>query len=445
MADRRLPPGPRMRSLPATFGGAGYLPGYFQRVARRYGDVACLAAGPIRVVFLSAPEYAQDLLVDSAHLFEKGRVERRFTRRLLGDGVLGSEGDFHRRQHEFLWPPLHGEALAPHADLVTTGATRMQERWSHGEVVDAFAVLSETVTDIMVEALFGVGVRESEGQMLSQALTEAIDALEHLPPPIAAGIERLPLPANRRFDRARDRLDSILLPLIAARRIAGPDDRSLVMSFVRAHGSNGGEMDDRQVRDEALSVYRGHQTVSTAVCWAWYLLSRHRHVEERVLQEIDAVLEGRVPTAEDSPRLVLCRRVFDETMRLFPGAWMLARRAMAEHEVGEFRIPEGATVITSPYVIQRDPRFHAEPRRFDPDRFAPERRAGWHPFAYFPFGGGLKACLGDEFAPFEAVLLMAAVGRRWRLRPAPGFRVEPAPRATYRPRNGMRFLLERRA
>jgi cytochrome P450 len=204
-------------------------------------------------------------------------------------------------------------------------------------------------------------------------------------------------------------------------------------------------MDDRQVRDDALSIFRGHKTVGTAVSWMWYLLSRHEEVERSVLEEVDAILGDRPPTAADYPRLDTCRRVFDETMRLFPGAWMLARRAIAEHELGGFPIPVGATVITSPYVIHRDPRHHSEPRRFDPERFLPEPRAGWHPFAYFPFGGGSRTCLGDEFAPFEAVLLVAEVARRWRLRPAPGFRVEPGPRATFVPRSGMRLLLERRA
>jgi cytochrome P450 len=445
MAATRLPPGPRIRDvLSSALGAARYLPGYFQGVARRYGDIACIAAGPVRVFLLSSPEYAQDLLVDHDHLFQKGRGERRFTHRLLGKGVLGSEGELHRRQHELLWPTLHGEAVARFVDAISAGAARLEQGWRDGDVVDAFDLLTRTVQDIMIEALFGVRIQEPEGRELALALAEAIDALQHQPPPLVPGIERLPLPANRRFDLARRRLDSMLLPLIAARRSAEPADGSLVSALVRAVGPEGEGMDDVQVRDEALSIFRGHRTVGTVVSWVWYLLSRHTGVEGKVHQEIDSVLRDRPPAASDVARLDVCRNVFDETVRLFPGAWMMARRAIAEHEISGFPIPVGSTVITSSYVIHRDPRFHPEPRRFDPERFAAERRAAWHPFAYFPFGGGPRMCLGDEFARFEAVLLMAAVGRRWRLRPAPGFRPEPGPRATFVPRGGMRLLLERR-
>lgn len=422
-----------------------YLPGYFQEVAREHGDLACLAAGPARVFLLSSAELAQDLLVDHDHLFQKGRGVRPFTRRLLGEGVLGSEGDIHRRQHELLVPVLHGPALEPFAGAVTAGGERMQATWVDGQSVDVFADLARTTTEIMIEDMFGVSVEQPDGWELTLALAEAVDALEHAPLPFIRGVERLPLHGNRRFERARSRLDRVVLRMVRECREAPGDHVSLLAALVRVRHPEGDTMPDRKVRDEALSIFRGHKTGGTALCWAWYLLARHPGVEARVLGEIDAVCGDRVPTGEDVARLSFCRMVVDEAMRLFPPAWTLARRAVADHHVAGVTIPAGSTAITSPYVIHRGPRHHPDPRRFDPERFLSERRAGWHPFAYFPFGGGPKMCLGDEFAPFEAVLLMATIGRQWRLQLDPAHRVEPAPRATLQPRHGMRVILERRA
>jgi cytochrome P450 len=443
MGEVPLPPGPRTLDLIDTAAAAArYLPGFFQRVAREYGDITCIVAGPGRAYLLSSPEYAQDLLVDHDERYEKGRGEQRFSRRLLEEGVLASEGEFHRRQHALLYPILHGDALDPYAAEVVAGARRTERGWEAGDVVDTFELLSATTTDVMIEVMFGVRIDELEGRELAAALAGAVAALEHLPLPFLSVTEHLPLPANRRFEDAENRLDSLLLPLIARARTT--EGRGMISALVRARHPDGSGMPDHQVSSEALSIFRGHRTAGTAVCWMWYLLSRHPEVEQAVHTEVDEVLGDREPVAADYPRLALCRRVFDEAMRLFPGAWMLSRRAVADDEIGGYTIPQGSTVITSSYVIQRDPRFHPEPRRFDPDRFLPERRAGWHRFAYFPFGGGSKMCLGDEFAPFEAVLMLASLGRRWRFRPAPGHPVRPDPKATYKPRGGMYFVLERR-
>lgn len=424
---------------------ARYLPGYFRKIADRYGDVACISAGPVRVFLLNTPVLAQDLLVDHDALFEKERGERRFTRRLLDNGLLGSEGEFHRSQHHLVEPLVHGQAIRPHAEVVVERGVRMQERWRDGQVVDVFDLLAYTTLGVMVEVLFGASVDGSEGRRLQGALSDAVEALESLPVPVLPGAEHLPLPANRRFGRARARLDSLLLHEVNERRADRTPRSDLLASLAEARLPDGRTMDDHLVRDEAMSIFRGHKTTGTALSWTWYLLSRHPDVEARVLEEIDSVLGDRLPTADDLAALTYCRMVVAESMRLFPPAWTMARRATAAHEVGGYPVPVGSTVITSPYVIHRDARVHPDPRRFDPERFLPERRAGWHPFAYFPFGGGPKKCLGDEFAPFEATLLMATIGRTWRLRLEPGFRVEPAPKATLKPRYGMRMVLERRS
>jgi cytochrome P450 len=445
MSERGLPPGPRgFGLLPAGVAAARFLPGLYQKLAARYGDVACIAAGPMKVFLLSSPELAQDLLVDHDDRFEKGRGERRFTHRLLGKGVLGSEGEFHRRQHDLLVPLVHGSAIEPYAATVVERGIQMQAPWREGQTVDAFHLLEEATMSVMVEVMFGTSVDGMLGRELRNALAEAVDTLESLPLPILPGVDRLPLPANRRFERARRQLDELLLGMVEGRRVGRAGNGDLLTALVGARHPDGQAMPDQQVRDEAMTIFRGHKTTGTALSWAWYLLSQHPEAEGRVFEEIDSVLGDRLPSAQDLDALAYCRKVVAEAMRLFPPAWMMARRAIAEHEVNGYVIPIGATVITSPYVIHRDARVHADPRRFDPDRFDQERRKAWHPFAYFPFGGGPKQCLGDDFAPFEAVLLMALVGRRWRLRLAPGHRVEPAPKATLKLRDGLKVVLERR-
>ena len=445
MAERWLPPGPGSRNVLSTATGAvRYLPGFLQRVAGDHGDVASISVGPYHAYLLSSPDHAQDLLETNDHRFEKGRGEQRFGRRLLEEGVLVSEGEFHRRQHGLLSPALHGEPIDRYADEVVAGADRMTGGWRDGEVVDGFDLAARTTAEVMIEVMFGVGVDEPAGRELAAALAEAIDALEKLPLPFLAVGERLPLRANRRFDRAEARLDALIGPLIARAHSPERAGTGMLADVVRARDEDGRGMDDGQVKSEALSIFRGNRTTGTALCWMWYLLARHPRVEAQVLAEIDAVVGDGDPTVADYRELRTCRQVFDEAQRLFPGAWLISRRAVQVHEFGGYEVPVGATVLTSAYVIQRDERFHPEPRRFDPERFLPERRAAWRPYAYFPFGGGSKACLGDEFAPFEAVLLLAAVGRRWRLRPVEGRPVRPAPKATFKPRDGMWFRLERR-
>jgi cytochrome P450 len=443
MRASSFPPGPRgLDLLDAGAAAVRFLPSYFQQLAGRYGDVAGVRAGPLRMVLLSSPALAQDLLSTSAEVFEKARSEQRFTRRLLGDGVLGSEGDFHDRHHRLLEPLLHGAAIDRYAQVITAWGERMQASWRDGQVVNVSEVLAEATLRTMVEVLAGVGADSGAGREVAEALSGAVDALEHLPPPVGDWVDRLPLPAVRRFAQARARLDGLILPMVRGRRGLAAND---LLGAIANAAEAAGEWDDRAVRDEALSIFRGHMTTGTALSWTWYLLSRHPGVETRVFEELDAVLGGETPDASHLARLTYCRAVLDESMRLFPPAWMLGRRALADHSFGRFVVPVGTTVVTSPYVIHRDARWHPDPRRFDPDRFAPERRAAWEAFAYFPFGGGPKRCLGDEFAPFEALLLLASVGRRWRLRPVEGPWVRPAVKATLRPAGGLRLRLERRA
>ena len=208
---------------------------------------------------------------------------------------------------------------------------------------------------------------------------------------------------------------------------------------------DGGSMTDRQVRDEAMTIFlAGHETTANALTWTWYLLSGAPDAEAKLHREIDRVLAGRLPTAADLSALGFVEQVVTESMRLYPPAWLIGRRALQEYRIGEYIAPAGSILVLSPYVLQRDARYFADPERFDPDRWTPEFKAALPPFAYFPFGGGPRRCIGESFAWMELVLVVATVAQQWRLQLVPGHPVEPQPVVTLRTKHGMKMTVHRR-
>jgi len=264
--------------------------------------------------------------------------------------------------------------------------------------------------------------------------------------PFAEVLERLPVPKLRRARLARARLDAIIYRMIADRRASGRDHGDLLSILLAAQDEDeGGGMTDEQVRDEAMTIFlAGHETTANALTWTWYLLSGAPEVEAALHAEVDRVLGGRLPVMGDLPSLQYVERVVTESMRLYPPAWIVGRRAIDEYQLGGHVAPPRAIVVMSPYVMQRDPRFYAEPDRFDPDRWTPEFRAALPKFAYFPFGGGPRQCIGESFAWMELILLVATISQQYRLRLVPGHPVVPQPLITLRAKHGMRMTVERR-
>ena len=260
-------------------------------------------------------------------------------------------------------------------------------------------------------------------------------------------LDRLPLPANRRFERARGRIDATIARLVAERRQA-PEGRSDLLSLLvlacDTEGDGAG-MSDAQLRDEAITIFlAGHETTAIALTWTWYLLSQNPAVEPRLQEEVDA-LQGSEPLGfEHLPRLRYTEMVLSESMRLYPPAWIIGRRAIALYEVDGYAVPKGSIVLASQWVRHRDARFFPEPERFDPERWRPEARDARPKFSYFPFGGGPRVCIGEGFAWMEGVLILATLARRWRLHLSPGQRVAPMALITLRPKFGMRMALEKR-
>ncbi|HEX8117997.1 MAG TPA: cytochrome P450, partial [Pyrinomonadaceae bacterium] len=391
-------------------------------------------------------DYIKDVLVTHNASFMKGRGLQR-AKRLLGEGLLTSEPPLHRRQRRLAQPAFHKQRINAYASLMVDYALRLErERWRDGRTLDVAQEMMHLALTIVGRTLFGTET-EAEAEEVRAALSASMASFGQFMMPFAELLSRLPLPANRRFERSRARLDRIIYRIIDERRASGEDRGDLLSMLLRAQDEEGGGggMSDEQLRDEAMTIFlAGHETTANALAWTWYLLAQNPSAEAKLHEELDGVLRGRPPAAEDLPRLRYTEMVVSESMRLYPPAWILGRRALEDYEVGGYLIPKGSLVILSPYVMQRDARFFPDPERFDPERWTAEAKAARPQFAYFPFGGGPRRCIGEGFAWMEGVLVVATLARRWRLRLAPGQRVGPQPGVTLRPRGRLPMTPERR-
>lgn len=417
------------------------------RLAREYGDVTRFSAATQTIYFLNHPDHIKDVLVTHHARFMKGRALQR-AKRLLGEGLLTSEGDFWRRQRRLAQPAFHRQRIRSYAETMVEYAVQTSARWRDGRELDISSEMTRLTLAVVGKTLFDANV-ESDADEVGAALTDVMSLFGYLMLPFSEVLERLPLPPRRRFERARARLDAVLYRIIEERRAGGEDRGDLLSTLLHAVDEEGDRtgMTDEQLRDEAMTIFlAGHETTANALTWTWFLLSQNTEAEERLHAELDEVLAGgRAPTFEDVPRLRYTEMVVAESMRLYPPAWAVGRLALEDHEVGGYSIPRGALVLVSPYVMHRDPRFYPDPLRFDPERFTPEAKAARPQFSYFPFGGGPRRCIGEGFAWTEAVLILATLARRWRLRLLPGRAVNPRPRITLRPdKGGVPMRLEER-
>lgn len=419
---------------------------FMTRLAREYGDVCSFRVGFERVYFVNHPELVGQVLVNHYENFLKGNGRRR-ARRFLGEGLLLSEGELHRRQRRLATPGFHRQRLADYAAEMGAGAERCSGRWRDGQVLDIWPEMLRLTLAIVGKTLFGADV-ESKDDEVGQAMRAATLQYRAFKLPLARLLERMPLPHIRRFHRGKERLRRVVLDIIEERRASGADRGDLLAMLLLAEEeeSPGRRMTPEQVWDEALTIFiAGYDTTATALMWTWYLLSQNPEAEGRLHAELDGVLGGgRAAGFEDFGRLPYTERVLAEAMRLYPPTWRLVRRAIKDFRAGDYVIPAGALVVVCQYAMHRDPRYFPDPERFDPERFTPEARAARPQFSYFPFGGGPRRCLGEGFALMEGVLLLATLARRWRARLVPGHPVEVFPEHLLRARHGMLMKLEKR-
>ncbi len=412
-------------------------------LAREYGDLAYFKLGPQPVFLINHPDYIRDVLITHNKNFMKGEGLQR-AKRLIGEGLLTSEGEFHTRQRRLAQPAFHRQRIAGYAATMVDYAARMRERWRPGETMEISREMMRLTLAIAGKTLFDTDV-ESEADEIGDALTQAMSQFNRVMIPFSHLLEKLPLPAVRRFQRARDRLDATIYRIIDERRRSSEDRGDLLSMLIQARDEegDGSGMTDEQLRDEAMTILlAGHETTANALTWTWYLLSEHPDIEARFHAEVDQVLNSRLPSAEDYPRLRYTEMVFAESMRLYPPAWIIGRRALGDYRINGYHIPARSILLMSQFAMHHDVRYFPDPFKFDPERWRPEVKESRPKFSYFPFGGGPRLCIGESFAWMEGVLVMATVAQRWKLRLVPDHPVELRPIVTLRPKCGMKMTLE---
>ena len=441
-ATRVFPPGPK----PSLLNTITYRPGrdplvFFSNLAQQYGDLAYLRMGGEHLFVASNPAVIKDVLVTHNPNFHKSRGLERM-KILLGEGLLTSEDAFHLRQRRLMQPAFHRERIAAYASTMVAYADRVRRGWTPGSTLDVAFEMSRLTLLIVGKTLFDADV-EAQARDVGEAMSGLMNSFWTLMLPFGETLQRLPIPHLRRGREARERLDAIIYGMIRERRANLGDRGDLLSMLLMAQDDQdrGRGMTDRQIRDEAMTIFlAGHETTANALTWTWYLLSQSPEVERRLHEEIDRVLEGRLPGVADVDRLPYTTRVVTESMRLYPPAWLVGRRAVNEYSIGPYYVPPRSIIIMSQWIVHRDPRYYAEPDRFEPDRWTSEFKAALPRFAYFPFGGGPRQCIGESFAWMELVLLVATLAQQWTFELVAGHPVAPQAAVTLRPKYGMKMI-----
>jgi cytochrome P450 len=446
MTATRTAPGPRGAPLVGSaFEFRRDALGFLCRARESYGDVVRFRIGSYYIYLLAHPDSIRDLLITYNRNVVQGRGHQR-AKVMLGEGLLTSEGDFHMRQRRLAQPAFHRQRIAAYGETMVEYAGRANERWTDGETIDVAREMMRVTLTIAAKTLYDSDV-ESEAEEIGRVVSTFMDWWRTLMLPFSEAFDGLPLPGARRFARARERLDKTIFRLIEERRASGEDRGDLLSMLLASRDTegDGGHMTDGQLRDELVTLLlAGHETTANALSWTWYLLAHDPEAESKLHAEIDEALGGRLPSLDDLPNLPYTERVLTESMRLYPPAWGLGRRAVREFDTGGFTIPADSILFACPYVTQRDARWFSDPLRFDPDRWTPDFKATLPRFAYFPFGGGPRQCIGEHFAWLEGVLLLATFAQKWRMRLAPNQKIEMQPSITLRPKNGIRMILTER-
>lgn len=415
--------------------------GLLERLAS-LGDVVRLRVPGADAFLLNHPDLVHDVLVTQHRAFHKGPTIQA-AKLLLGESLLTSEGEHHRRQRRLIQPMFAHDRIASYAEAMVRHGERVAAGWRDAAEIDAHEEMAALTLAVVGETLFGTDVGDDRSRIVTGSLTATLAMFDRVYSPLFRLVIRLPTPSMRRYRRIEADLNGVIDGMIAERRAAGTTGDDLLSHLLRAR-EDGSGMTDRQVRDEALTLFlAGHETTANALAWTWWLLSGHPDAEARLHAELDEVLGGRSPTVGDLPRLPYAEMVVAESIRLRPPAWAIGRRAVAQTRVGDVTIPAGSIVVVSPWLLHHDERWWPEPDAFRPERWA-EPKAGRPRAGYLPFGGGPRRCIGEPFAWMEAVLLLATIAQRWRLRLVPHHPVELQAVLTLRPRHGLRMVLERR-
>src|SRR5579859_2048294 len=437
------PPGPGGSAFSFLFGDRRRDPlAFFTKVAREYGDVSEVALFDFRTLFINHPDDIEDMLVNKARKFEKGRVMKA-NMRLFGEGLLTSEGDFWLRQRRLAQPAFHRARIAAYGATMVDHAERGMRAWKSGETRDIHEDMMEITLQIVGKTLFNTDLaRDTKevGETMEVLLKLAADFGKSILIPLW-----VPTPRNLRARMGIRRLEKIIYRIIAQKRAENRDTGDLLSMLLAVQDEDGSRMTDKQLRDETITLFlAGHETTANALSWTIWLLAQNPEAENKFHEELHSVLAGRAPNVEDISRLIYTANILTESMRLYPPAWGMARLVKEPVEVAGYKLVPGNGVACAQWVVHRDPRWFDEPERFLPERWEGDLAKRIPRFAYFPFGGGPRQCIGNSFALMEATLILATIAQKFRFRLVEEHVVKPLASITLRPAHGIRATLEAR-
>jgi cytochrome P450 len=414
---------------------------------RDHGDVVRFAFGPVDMVLVAHPNDVRRVFVENAAGYDKTVVGYAKLRLALGDGLLTSDGETWRRKRRVVQPAFHHGAIARLGTVIVAAARKTAARLCAREgSIDVAAEMTALTLDIICQAMFSMDIA-AESELLGRLMVTSIEHVNRRMLALSSIFDfpdRLPTPANRRFTDAIRTGDALVADAIARRRAmtAPPDDLlSLLMSM--RDPETGAPMSDRELRDEIITIFAaGHETTANVLAWTWHLLAENPECRDALDEELARVLGGRPPESSDVRALETTAAIVKEAMRLYPPAWVMSRRAVESDCLGGFDVPAGTAVLLSPYVTHRHPSLWPDAARFDPTRFLGDRAASIPKYAYFPFGGGQRLCIGKEMAMMEAILVVATIAQHCRFGSRSDHVVAPEALVTLRPRGGLPMIVE---
>lgn len=415
--------------------------GFLDKLARLYGDIVFIEIAGKPVYIINKPEYIQELLIYQSDKLHKA-LALEVLKPVFGQGLLTSEDDFHKKQRKLSAPAFARQKLFGYAETMIALAEDMNREFAVKRELDMHEAMMRLTLKIVAKTLFGSNV-DGDTDRVAQAIEDIMAITDRILNPLGPVLNALPTPKTLRFHAAVKDLDEIIFRIIAQKKAEGGEGNDLLSTLMAVRDEDGNPMSDKQLRDECLTIFlAGHETTANALSWTWYLLSQNPQVREKFEAELAQFADKEKLSAEEYPKLIYTRQIISESFRVFPPAWMISRQIMADIQLGGYTIPKGVMIVISQWAVHHNPKYWPDPFKFDPGRFAPELADTRHKFTFFPFGGGIRQCIGDQFAWMEAVLLLASIGRKFRFQTVSTQPPKPQPLITLRPTGGLPMRCE---
>lgn len=419
---------------------------FMTQCAQKYGGIVPLRFSFSPVIFLNHPESIAQVLKDR-ELFVKPQILKRL-HALLGQGLLTSEGDTWSRQRRLAQPIFHQKRIAGYGEVMVDYTEKMLASWQNGETRDIQAEMMRLTFNIVMRTLFSdSNITEEEAVDVARAMQVAAEwLLLARKSPLPFLTDRLPTPSNLRYKYAIQKMDKHIYRIIEQRRSSKEDPEDLLSMMMQMRDEdNGGQMSDKQLRDEiATLIFAGHETSANTLAWTWMLLAQYPEAQTKLQQEVKEVLGDRSPTVADIPALPYTNMVIKESMRLYPVVWNMVSETSRDCEIGGYYVPAGCTIISSQWVMQRSQRYFKQAEVFDPERWTGDLEKQLPRGVYVPFGDGPRTCIGKNFALMESCLILATITQKFEMTLVPDQSLIPQATITLQPKNGIQVLLKHR-